>query len=281
MYNLQANDGTVLEFSRDEISHMQVIHTMCSDSNKFSLHESDSDPIVVAIVNGEELRVLKQFLRIRTICGEGPRRKERPPIICDAEIMEKGVKGTGYNMVYWPALIDVEAVPVWNAQTTGISQEYLEFLHQIENSNRTVNLFHWLTIADYVHCNDLIYLIQARCAFILVHFIAQYYCRLVKEMLTDAQKINRFVQWSSVLVPGDNDAEYEFMVVYNEIKSTRRHLTRGILNTFIRHRGMELPRETWVDADWERFKARAPEFYRKLPVPDDDRAKLYVRATPV
>ena len=141
MYNLQANDGTVLEFSRDEISHMQVIHTMCSDSNKFSLHESDSDPIVVAIVNGEELRVLKQFLRIRTICGEGPRIKERPPIICDAEIMEKGVKGTGYNMVYWPALIDVEAVPVWNAQTTGISQEYLEFLHQIENSNRTVNLF--------------------------------------------------------------------------------------------------------------------------------------------
>jgi hypothetical protein len=276
-YFIRSNNNVLIEFTKDELNYCEYAKNIFTDGDD-NWFESD-EPLNAIYLNDNELNQLKMFLQIRTMIGESPKVTEKSPVILKSEIMENGTIPTGYNLVHLPALISADHTPFWNSKFTGIHADYLAWLETTCNTPEL--LFHWLIIADWMGCMDLVYLIQAKCAFHIVHFIDKYMKRVdiknpSKIPVEYTEKIKNFVEWSKNN-NGNNTEEYEFMKEYHMTKESYQHLTRGILVKFIRHRGLNVPRENWTTKEWTEFKAKAPTFYSKLPVADADRYKLFRR----
>jgi hypothetical protein len=276
-YFVKSNNDVLIQFTKDQLNYCEYAKNIFTDGDGNWI-ESD-EPLDAIYLDNVELKHFQIFLKIRNKIGESPKISEKPVVILKSEIMENGNIPTGYNVIHLPPLISADHTPFWNSKFTGIHEDYLEWLATI--STTPERLFQWLIIADWMGCADLVYLIQAKCAFLIVNYIDKYMKRIdiknpSKIPVEYSEKIKKFVEWSkddNVI----NREEYEFMKEYQKTKDCYHHLTRGILLKFIRHRGLNVPRENWTADKWAEFKAKAPTFYSKLPIADADRYKLFRR----
>ena len=282
-YILKANDDTLVNVSQAELEHCEYAKGVYTNTNGSWLDAEE--PLVIPLMNGTEITMFRAFLTLRVAHKYPPRIRDLPPIIRNSEIMEKGLIGTGYNLVHYPALIDADTMTSWDPEKTGLDQGYIHFLEALCASHTGMHeawvIRRWLELADYVGCADLVYLLQARCAFLLLHHIKDYMIvHAANTAHTYRQKMDMYMQssYEGANVPTDM---VQFMKEYRLLKSSLSHLSLGISKRFIRHRGISIPRPEWSDAEWATFHEDAPAFYASLPVPDEDRHKLYAPKRPI
>jgi hypothetical protein len=270
MYNLQGSDDCIVSYSKEEISHCDYPWNVFSDEC-----ESEIVPMPVPYLTGPELELLREFLSLRVQLGEVAFR-DIPPKIFNANIMNRdGKTPTGYKLVTWEPLITCDNVPLWMPDYTGIANEYHMWLHGavgLEGSN----VFYWLKAADYIGCNDLVYLLEAYCAYLYVHMIDSYMKGVGGGSGSGSggglSKLREWVSEERV----DNKKEFRFMKAFDELKETHPLLCKQIMSRFVRHRGIRLPRIQWTDDDWSQFYRDAPGFYASLPLSEEKKAGLYV-----
>ena len=269
MYTLQANDGVAITFTSDELSHCKypssIYTSICGQ------WMSAEAPMEIHMMNSIELAFLKEFLELRVRLNESPCIRDIPPRVFNTEIMENGTKSTGYKFVSYPSLIDIESMPIWSPEYTGLHEEYHTFLNQIIGESEATTLFKWILTMDYLGCNDLLYLIQARCAFLYVHLMNEYMIKHTSDIIsTYRQKVDAFFNDSRT-----NSPACEFIQVFTDLKVTHPQLAIKIMTRFVRHRGIDMPRSTWGDEEWAKFYVDAPKFYASLPLSAADKLRLY------
>lgn len=255
MYNLQGNDNCIVSFSKEQIQHCSYPWNIFSDEC-----ESEFIPIPVPYLTGGDLELLREFLLLRVRLGP-IKFRDIPPKIFNASIINKdGKTPTGYKLVTWEPLISYDNVPLWMSDYTGIANEYHLWLDEVVDScgdRLSSRIFYWLHAADYIGCNDLIYLLQAYCAYLYVHMIDLY----MKEFGGGLSEFREWVREERT----ENIREYRFMKAFDEMKETHPLLCKQLMTRFVRHRGIRLPRVEWTDDDWSKFYRDAPEFYASLP----------------
>lgn len=261
MYNLQGSDDCIVSFSKEEIK-------LCSYPWNIFADYCDDEiiPVPVHYLNGSELESLREFLLLRVELGAIAFR-DIPPKFFNANIMNKdGKTPTGYKLVTWEPLISYDSVPLWMPDYTGIANEYHMWLHGAVGGwgdGISHRLFYWLHAADYIGCNDLVYLLQAYAAYLYVHMIDLYMKGFGG---TDrGGGVGRFRDWVRE-ERTENIREYRFMKAFDEMKETHPLLCKQIMTRFVQHRGIRLPRVEWTDDDWSQFYRNAPGFYASLPV---------------
>ena len=274
MYNLQGNDDCIVSFTDKQLVFCDYPRTIfCEDDN------SKEVPMPIPYMSGNELEMLHRFLALRVEIGPIILR-DIPPKLFNANIMDRGRKPTGYKLVTWEPRISTYNMPVWMPEYTGIANEYHMWLDSIivrDHNNSDIRiLFHWLKAADYIGCDDIIYLIQAYCAYLYVHMVSGFLKRPHLDCIHSGYtKVNKFHEW--VRSAGiDNQREFTFMEEFRTMRETHPHIVEPIMKQFVRHRGIRMPREEWGDDDWLQFYSNAITFYRDLPISESERAKLYM-----
>jgi hypothetical protein len=263
-YKLCSKDNVVIEFTKDELEYSEFCKNILTDLSGTWI---DSDENIDALlIDGKSLQQIKEFIQLRIRLSKAPKLHERPMEILDAQIVDNHKQPIGYNLVRIPPLVDVEAIPEWNSKETGLEEEYILYSLQFTTGKE---LFDAIVNADYFGCMDMIYLLQAKCAFHIVHYIKQYetkYCATGSQ----AEIMEKFASWVREET-NDNKVVFEFMKTFNEWKQCYEILARRLVYTFIRHRSIDLPRETWTDKEWDEFKRNLPIFYSKLNVTERQR----------
>jgi hypothetical protein len=266
MYNLQGSDDCIVSYSKEQIQHCSYPWNVFSDEC-----ESEIVPMPVPYLTGPELELLREFLSLRVRLGQ-IKFRDIPPKIFNASIMNKdGKTPTGYKLVTWEPLISCDNVPLWMPDFTGIANEYHMWLHGVVGSWGDMSshrLFYWLEAADYIGCNDLVYLLQAYAAYLYIHMIDLY----MKGFGGGLSEFRDWVREERV----DNMCQHRFMKAFDEMKETHPLLCKQIMTRFVRHRGIRLPRVEWTDDDWSQFYKDAPGFYASLPLTEEKKAGLYV-----
>jgi hypothetical protein len=263
MYNLQGSDDCIVSFSKEQAKLCSYPWSVFEDYSD----EQDMIPMPISYLTGNELESLRDFLSLRVRLGP-IKFRDIPPKIFNASIMNRdGKTPTGYKLVTWEPLISYDSVPLWIPDYTGIANEYHMWLHGAVESNR---LFYWLQAADYIGCNDLVYLLQAYAAYLYVHMIDLY----MKGFGAD-KGLSGFRDWVRE-ERVDNMCQHRFMKVFDDFKETHPLLCNQIMTRFVRHRGIRLPRVEWTDDDWSQFYRDAPGFYASLPLTEEKKAGLYV-----
>ena len=268
MYNLQGNDDCIVSFTKEELEYCSYPQSIFIDWDG-EVEEGRLMPI--HCMTGAELEALREFLRIRVRLGEDGKIQVRDikPKLFNSNIMNKdGKTPTGYRLVTWEPLVTCDNMPLWMPHYNGIANEYHMWLEGAVKQDR---LFYWLEAADYVGCKDLVYLLQVYCAYLYVHMVGKY----MKGVGACDGKVAGFREWVAE-ERDDNRREHQFMKGFDTLMETHPIMCEQIMKRFVRHRGIRLPRVEWTDADWEGFYRDAPEFYRKLPITEKERAGLYV-----
>jgi hypothetical protein len=228
----------------------------------------------IPYLTGAELEGLRGFLSLQVRLGSIAFR-DIPPKIFNANIMNRdGKTPTGYKLVTWEPLVSCGSVPLWMPDYTGIANEYHMWLHSIVRGrgDGTSNMvFYWLQAADYIGCNDLVYLLQAYAAYVYVHMIDLYIKGFGAGSGSGLSGFRDWVREERI----DNMCQFRFMKAFDSLKETHPFLCNQIMTRFVRHRGIRLPRIEWTDEDWAQFYRDAPGFYASLPVPLEKKAGLY------
>jgi hypothetical protein len=295
MYPVAGIDSDVngfVEFTSDQLKHCAYAREM------YTMHDGGdwveaTDPLSVPNMTVAELRLLQQFLAVRVRVGEPPRIRDTPPIIYDCEIMYKGEAGTGLNTVIYPAVIDMNTMKEWTSALIGIHQEYMEFLQTLVRSESSEGIDYtattispdegaiitrWIDYADFMGCDDMLYLLRARTAYIYKKYIhahmALHKVSSGENMPTHKQRIERYLALDSDIQY--TDRERAFIKSIHEFNKRHPMAIAGILRQFVMPRGIPLPHPEWTDEQWADFMEKAPAFYASLPVSEKDRQRLYV-----
>lgn len=259
MYNLQGSDDCIVSFSKEEVQRCSYPCSVFADYYR----DDEYIPVPVHYLTGAELESLRDFLSLRVRLGP-IRFRDIPPKIFNASIMNKdGKTPTGYKLVTWEPLISCDNVPLWMPDYTGIANEYHMWLSRVVGrweDGTSHQLFYWLHAADYIGCNDLVYLLQAYCAYLYVHMINMY----TRGVGSGSGGLDGFHNWVRE-ERTENTREHRFMKAFDEMKETHPLLCKQLMTRFVRHRGIRLPRVEWTDDDWSQFYRDAPGFYASLP----------------
>lgn len=269
-YTLVSRDNHTISFTRNELEHVEYAKNIFTDLSDNWIHTAEH--LDVPLVNHQGLQVIKEFLRVRVEVGKPPQIRDRGMEIIDADIFDNHRKNIGIRLLRIPPLISVDSMKSWTSAETGLDERYIVFLETYISREQ---LFQYMRNADFMGCTDLIYLLQARCAFLLVHDIENYIQKYMNEayIIPHGQKVEAFMKWSE---NPENSSEHLFMQEFNEAKATHSHLVKGIVLRFIRHRSIDLPQENWDDERWEQFKRELPLFYSKLKLTDRQKELLFI-----
>jgi hypothetical protein len=257
IYRLCSNDDVVIEFTKDELEYSEFCKNILTDLSGNWIQPNET--IDALLIDGKGIQQIKEFIQLRIRLGKAPKIRERPMEILDAEIVDNHKQPIGYNLVRIPPLVDAEAIAEWNSKETGFEEEYITYSLQFTTGEE---LFNAIVNADYFGCMDMVYLLQAKCAFHIVHYIKHYETKY-KPDGSKAEIMEKFANWVREETD-DNKVEFEFIKKFNEWKQRYEIIARRLIYTFIRHRSIDLPRETWTDEDWDEFKRELPIFYSKL-----------------
>ena len=281
----------IVEFTSDQLKHCAYAREM------YTMHGDDdwveaTDPLSVPTMTVAELRLLQQFLSIRVRLGEPPCIRDTPPLIYECEIMYKGESGTGLNTVLYPSIIDMNTMKEWTSALIGIHGDYMKFLQTLVESESSEGIDYtattiaphegtvitrWVDYADFMGCDDLLYLLRARTAYIYKKYIhahvALHKVSSGENMPTQKQRIERYLALDSAI--HYTDREQAFIKSIHEFNRRHPMALAGILRQFVMPRGIPLPHPDWTDEQWADFMEKAPAFYASLPVPEKDRHKLY------
>jgi len=282
----------LVEFTSDQLKHCAYAREM------YTMHGDDdwveaTDPLSVPTMTVAELRLLQQFLSIRVRLGEPPCVRDTPPRIYECEIMYKGESGTGLNTVLYPSIIDMNTMKEWTSELIGIHSEYMGFLQTLVQNESSEGIDYtattiaphegtvitrWVDYADFMGCDDLLYLLRARIAYIYKKYVHAHVasCKVSsgEHLPTQKQRIERYLALDSAIQYTDRERAFiQSIHVFN-----RRHpmALSAILRQFVMPRGIPLPHPDWTDEQWADFMEKAPAFYASLPIPEKDRHKLYV-----
>jgi hypothetical protein len=273
-YNVCGIDGVSISFSKDELTFCTYAREMYTNTSGVWI-ESD-DPLLVPMMNSTELQLFQQFLQIRLRIGEPPCIRDTPPYVSLTEIRYKGIRGTGYNVVIWPSLINVRMMREWNEEYTGIKTEYIQFLETLVTHMGESARFQWIDYADYLGCNDLCYLLTANIAYLYKKYIYAYLdnCKSVRgKAENEKDRIHQYLHRTDPHIQY-TDSEREFLKNICECNEKNPLRFQMILRKFVNHRGLPMPRPEWTDEQWDVFMEQLPAFYASLPLSVTDRAKL-------
>jgi hypothetical protein len=275
-YNICGSDGENIPFTKEELAFCTYAREMYTDTK--GVWTQSDEPLLVPMMNSVELRLLQHFLQIRLRTREPPCIRDVPPQITSAEICYKGIRGTGYNTVVWPSLINIRVIREWNEEYTGINSEYIQFLNDLVAYTGEGARFHWMEYADYMGCDDLCYLLTANIAYLYKKYI---YAYLDNFKSTDhgenseKTRIRKYVNMTDSSIQYENN-ERDFIRNVREFNEKNPIRFQAILRKFINHRGIPMPRPDWTNKQWDTFMEQLPKFYASLPLSDTDKEKLYV-----
>ena len=286
-----------VEFTSDQLTHCTYAREMytggCGSGSVVSWVDA-TDPLNVPIMTVAELRTLHTFLAIRDRLGQPPRIRDTPPRIYESEIMNRDNTGTGLNVVVYPSLIDLPKMKRWDIEHIGIDEEYMSFLRELvvadagESSDGIDHyadtsaphegavLFRWIDYADFMGCDDLLYLLRARIAYIYKRYVYTYLDSVLSDITrSNTEKIQQYIALRDGIPY--TDRERAFMREICKFNDRHPMAFKFIQRQFIQHRGIPLPRPEWKNDEWEKFMKDAPAFYMSLPIPDKERHRLYAK----
>ncbi len=284
-------DGLV-EFTSDQLKHCTYAREMYTAGDGHGSWADAVDPLCVPIMTVAELRILHRFLAIRDRLGQPPKIRDTPPRIYDSEIMNRDGTGTGLNVVVYPSLIDLPKMKQWDVDHIGIDEEYMTFLRDLvirEVSPEGIDytaitiaphegavLFRWIDYADFMGCDDLLYLLRARIAYIYKRYNYAYMDSVLGDTTrSNREKIHQYVSLTDGIPY--TDRERTFLRDISKFGGRHPMAFKAIQRQFIQHRGIPLPRPEWTNEEWEKFMEDAPTFYMSLPVPDKEKHRLYAK----
>ena len=290
-YPVVGSDSDVngpVEFTSDQLKHCTYAREMYTVGGGHGSWADAVDPLFVPVMTVAELRTLRAFLAIRVRLGQPPRIRDTPPRIYDSEIMNRDGTGTGLNVVVYPSLIDLPKMKQWDVEHIGIHEEYMTFLRELVISedidltaitiapHEGAVLFRWIDYADFMGCDDLLYLLRARIAYIYKRYNYAYLDYVISDTTrSNAEKIQQYVSLKDGIPYTDRERAF----LREVCKFNDRHpmAFKAIQRQFIQHRGIPLPRPEWTNEEWEKFMEDAPAFYMSLPIPDKEKHRLYAK----
>lgn len=267
-YGLQAiGSDTIVYFTKEECKHIEFTKNCFTGLSGEWIQQEDM-AIDIHYLSTDDILWIKEFVKIRVRLQSAPRIRDIPLEVLKTELLDENKKGLGYPVVICPPLITAENMIGWDPISTGLHADYIEYLQRFtggdDNPNESDKLFAFMQYADYLQCDDLLYLLQARASYLLVHYIDKfkriYYYNVFD--ISGSDLILRFFEWAKI--PNkDNHKEHVFTKHYLLFKQMHIYIIKKMLQRFIRHRSLDLPREDWTKEQWQEFKYKLPDFYKK------------------